>query len=323
MIPKCTVAIPVYNRESFIGRCLKSVTDQSIDGLEIIVADNASTDRTCAVVEEFSAPGVTLFRSESNVGMFGNFNRCLQAATGEYLCLLCSDDFLVPGFLAAGIAHLDTNPNDAIYSGWGKLVDDEGGTIGQVGHHFAPGRYPGHWAIRETLRFLGRYAYNPLNYMDGMLFRTCIAKRTKGFDSTFAGAADMDFTFSALDFGDLFIADRETLRVTFHDMQEGRKDEVRLRHIMEMMRIAEARRDLLEPDGTYESLRKEFAAVGLGFGLHALLTGRVVSARAHFETSRQLERSLLRRISSLVGVSARHFGSARRGVPLVFPPTSR
>ncbi len=317
------MAIPVYNRESFIGGCLKSVIDQSIDRLEIVVSDNASTDRTCAVVEEMAVPGLQLLRSESNAGMFGNFNRCLQGATGEYLCLLCSDDRLVPGFLAAGIAHLEANPNDAIYSGWGGLVDDKGTTLGGVGKHFAPGRYPGRWAIRETLRFQGRYAYNPLNYMDGMLFRTSVAKRTPGFDASFAGAADMDFTFKVLDFGDLFVADRETLRVTFHDMQEGRKDEVRLRHVLEMMRIAEARRGLLDPDGGYQLLRREFAAVGLGFGLHALLTGHLKSARAHLAASRQIERSLFRRITTLVAVLLRHFGPARRGIPLVFPPPPR
>jgi glycosyltransferase involved in cell wall biosynthesis len=291
--------------------------------LEIIVSDNASTDRTCAVVGSIAAQNVTLIRSNSNAGMFENFNRCLEAATGEYLCLLCSDDILLPGFLAAGMAHLDANPGDAIYSGRGVSVNDAGGVIGPVGHHFAPGRYPGQWAIGETLKFLGRYAYNPLNYMDGMLFRTCLAKQTKGFDSTYSGGADMDFTFAVLDFGDLFIADRETLRVGVHDSQQGRQHEVRLKHITEMMRLAESRRHLLKPDEVYETIRTELAAVGFGFGLHALLTGRTQAAKAHFDISRQLESSLLRRIASLVGVAARHFGSASHGVPLVFPPTSR
>ncbi len=177
--------------------------------------------------------------------MFGNFNRCLQATTGDYVCLLCSDDILLPGFLAAGMAHLDANPGDAVFSGRGLRVNDAGVVIGRVGHHFAPGRYPGRWAIAETLRFQGRYAYNPLNYMDGMLFRTRLAKQTAGFDPTYKGAADMDFTFAVLELGDLFISDQETLRVTVHDSQEGQRDEVRLAHIVELMRVADARRHLL------------------------------------------------------------------------------
>ncbi len=70
----------------------------------------------------------------------------------------------------------------------------------------------------------------------------------------------------------------------------------------------------------YDSLRTEFAAVGLGCGILETVKGRTATAKAHFETSRQIDPALLRRVASLVGITVRHFGPAGRGVPLVFPP---
>src|SRR5579885_2083954 len=93
----CTIAIPVYNRAQLVRQALESALAQDLENTEILVIDNCSTDGTWETLHEYSDPRLRLVRNPTNVGLFGNLNRCLELAEGKYLRILCSDDRLLPG----------------------------------------------------------------------------------------------------------------------------------------------------------------------------------------------------------------------------------
>jgi len=91
--------IPVWNGEAFILQTLQSVARQTLKPDRVIVIDNCSTDRTEELVKNFKEFPIEWTRNPTNLGLFGNFNRCLDFTDqGEYLQILHADDVLEPRF---------------------------------------------------------------------------------------------------------------------------------------------------------------------------------------------------------------------------------
>jgi glycosyltransferase involved in cell wall biosynthesis len=93
-----------------VGRAIQSALEQTYTDLEVIVVDNASTDNTGEVVSSFIDPRLSYRRNAENLGLFGNFNRCLEEASGEFIHILHSDDAIKPDFTAQCVAFFDAHP---------------------------------------------------------------------------------------------------------------------------------------------------------------------------------------------------------------------
>jgi glycosyltransferase involved in cell wall biosynthesis len=111
--PRVTVGLAVYNGENFLAEALRSLVDQDYPDMEILVADNASTDGTRAICERFAAEDsrVRILRSEVNRGLGWNHNRLLPEARGEYFKWAAHDDRYVSSFISSCVAVLDEQPD--------------------------------------------------------------------------------------------------------------------------------------------------------------------------------------------------------------------
>ena len=101
-----SVCVPTYNGERFLQEALDSASTQTLRNIEILVVDDGSTDGTVARVEAHAArdPRVRLLRNERNLGLVGNWNRCLEVARGEWIKFLFQDDLLDPTCVARMVA---------------------------------------------------------------------------------------------------------------------------------------------------------------------------------------------------------------------------
>lgn len=90
-----TVAIPSYNKEAEIRRCIESVLEnkESID--RILLVDNCSSDHTFALAKQYE-PHIQCIQNESNLGMSGNFNRCIELCQTDWLMIFHADDVMLP-----------------------------------------------------------------------------------------------------------------------------------------------------------------------------------------------------------------------------------
>lgn len=91
---RVTIGIPTRNRCELAIRAVRSVLAQTYTNVEIVVSDNASTDDTVKSIEEIGDSRVVLVKQTENIGMAGNFNACLNSATGELFLMLSDDDVL-------------------------------------------------------------------------------------------------------------------------------------------------------------------------------------------------------------------------------------
>ena len=94
MTPTVSVIIPAYNAERFIARTIQSCLDQTVPPLEILVADDGSSDRTAEIVSSFPAP-VRLLRKK-NGGPASARNHAAREAKGDWLAMLDADDRWMP-----------------------------------------------------------------------------------------------------------------------------------------------------------------------------------------------------------------------------------
>lgn len=109
-MPRCSVIIPAYNVERYISAAVESALAQTMSDIEVIVVNDGSTDSTEARLEPF-LDRIT-YISQPNKGLAGARNVGLEAAKGEYIALLDSDDLWLPDRLAKVFAELERHPPD-------------------------------------------------------------------------------------------------------------------------------------------------------------------------------------------------------------------
>ena len=107
---KLSVCLPVYNSADTVERSLESVLTQTYRDFECIVVDNNSTDGTTDKVESCTDPRVRLIRNETNIGLVGNHNKCVQVACGQLIQFVHGDDWLLPQCLEKMVPAFDA-PN--------------------------------------------------------------------------------------------------------------------------------------------------------------------------------------------------------------------
>jgi len=110
--PAVSVVMTAFNREAYIAEAIESVLVQTYPDFELIVVDDASTDRTVAIAREYEArdPRVRVVVNERNLGDYPNRNRAATLASGRYLKYHDSDDVLYPHCLEIMVRLLDDEP---------------------------------------------------------------------------------------------------------------------------------------------------------------------------------------------------------------------
>ena len=90
---KVSVIMPVYNSKNHIKDCLTSVVNQTYKNLEIIVVNDKSTDKSMKIVKKFNDKRIKIIDLKKNSGVAVARNTGIDAATGDYICFIDSDDY--------------------------------------------------------------------------------------------------------------------------------------------------------------------------------------------------------------------------------------
>ena len=94
--PLVTVLVAVYNSEAFLRQCLDSLCAQTMDAVQIVCVDDASTDGSLAILRDYAARDgrVEVIALSENHGLAYARNKALERARGRYVCFLDSDDWM-------------------------------------------------------------------------------------------------------------------------------------------------------------------------------------------------------------------------------------
>lgn len=126
--PLVSVVIPSYNHEKYVGTAIASVLAQTYDNIELIIVDDGSTDNSPDVIRQVNDQRVRIIEQE-NRGAHNAINRGLDAARGDYLAILNSDDIFLPDRLMRCVEHLGESRAELVAS-WLEVIDQAGITLG-------------------------------------------------------------------------------------------------------------------------------------------------------------------------------------------------
>lgn len=127
---RVSVFLPTYNHAPHIAAALDSALAQGVDGMEIVIGDDASTDATREIAETYSqrfAGVVRLLPAEPNLGITANCNRILQACRGHYIALFSGDDLWLPRKLDLQLTMMEADPLISFCFGQVEVFEDESG----------------------------------------------------------------------------------------------------------------------------------------------------------------------------------------------------
>ncbi len=191
-MPVVSVVMPLYNKEPYVEQAMKSVLDQTLSDLELIVVDNGSTDGSRAVASRCAQGDVRVrLLDESHRGAAAARNRALDEAAGEFVAFIDADDFIDPTLFEKAVACARSAEADIVCFGHDHYFEDHAAylypVLPQSPASYSPGELGGH------LLFAG----SP-NACTKLFRRSFIESRGQRFDTEFATAEDMLFTFSLM-----------------------------------------------------------------------------------------------------------------------------
>jgi len=127
-----SIGLPVFNGESFLEAAIRSVLAQTADDLELIICDNASTDRTAEICHDYAARDkrIRYYRNPRNLGAAPNYNLAYSHARGRYFKWLAHDDRMLPSYLAKTTRVLDERSDAVLCNTVVSYIDAQGAPIG-------------------------------------------------------------------------------------------------------------------------------------------------------------------------------------------------
>ncbi|MEQ1667694.1 MAG: glycosyltransferase family 2 protein [Sulfuriferula sp.] len=133
-----SVVMATYNGEKYLRQQLDSILEQTYQHIELIAVDDASTDKTPSILEEYAAldSRVHVFPAEKNLGLVANFERGLRLASGEFVVLADQDDIFRKNKIEWQLAALqDHSDRDLVMSDL-SLIDADGKEIASSMWHY-------------------------------------------------------------------------------------------------------------------------------------------------------------------------------------------
>lgn len=284
-MPKVSVIIPTYNREKYICESVNSALRQTVDDLEVIVVDDGSTDDTSTLLEEFGSDSRFKYQHQTNQGRSAARNLGIDAAKGDWIVFLDSDDQLVPNAVETFHKHSAEHPEADVIIGRAEFFDDDGKTIrGPYAENV--GKVARGFIRKAYLRALRDVFFSPGSYM----VRTDLI-RANGihFDTAYSAAEDLDFAFRLGAHGSLFDTTEIVQRYRFHGTNTS-KTEVR------RTAIEVARKHLAEvvPQFPLEEQKPAIARLYLNIGDNYFLLNDNRNAFSYYVASLKYDASVVR-----------------------------
>jgi glycosyltransferase involved in cell wall biosynthesis len=178
-MPTVTVVLNCFNHEPYVAQAVESVLGQTLSDLELVAIDNGSTDRTPEILASYRAdPRVRLLLHRENAPVSRRFNEGVEAARGDLVSFLYSDDFYLPTKLERQVATLR------------RLGPEYGVTYGPaMGQNDRTGRrwvYPSTAASGEVFEtFLTRHRRGQIDMISPLIRRECLLEH-RFYEDVFA-----------------------------------------------------------------------------------------------------------------------------------------
>lgn len=206
--PLVSVIITTYNRERYIAEAIESVLCSSYNNFELIICDDASTDKTIEIARSYEEKDerIKVYVNEVNIKQFQNRNKSAEFAQGKYIKFLDSDDVIYASGLETMVFAMEKFPDAGIGFSFFRYDGDQ----------LLPYLVPSHEAYKEHY-FKGGFLYEGPT---GAIYRKDFFEQIGKFDLHFKVAADYAFNLKAALYKPVVIFQRDLCWWRRHELQE-------------------------------------------------------------------------------------------------------
>lgn len=233
--PLVSVVMSTYNNAPFLPQAIESILAQTWKNLEFIIINDASTDNTKTVLEQYTDNRIRRLDNKQNCGLAGSLNIGLAEAKGHYIARMDSDDIAFPDRLEKQVAFLEKNPDIDILGTQRLLINEAGDRLKTVNR--APIE---HNRIVWSLLVDGKGLIHPT-----VLFRASIILDRGAYNPKYTASQDLDLwlrnityaRFSNLDEPLLYYRVHSTSKSFAKTQREYNFDyEIRLSYLNDLLR---------------------------------------------------------------------------------------
>lgn len=212
---KVTLCMPVYNAETTLREALDSVIAQTYPIEKIKIFNNASTDRSLEIIQEYASryPSIEVNDSPVNVGLEGNLTKCILAADNDYCGIVHSDDVYEARFVEESIKALEKSP-DCVASFTRALEIDSFGKV--LNERFVPSEL-----IKNSPPTINKEQFLPLilNYSNFITCPSVIVKSDVYREKVkfcnvekYKSSADLEMWFRMIEFGKILFVPKVLMK---------------------------------------------------------------------------------------------------------------
>jgi len=261
IFPRVSVCLPVYNGEEYLAAAIESVLSQSFSNFELIIVDDCSTDQSLRIIEKYAAQDrrIKHWTAEIRAGLFGNYNRCIESASGEYIKLFAQDDLLHGDSLEKLVQALDTHPDVALVSSARSTICPKGTRVTSQSPQMSPlDHFPPSSSISG--RALVKASLDPVVNFIGEPATVMYRRKYvgSGFDPKFYHLGDLEYWFRIILNGRYLFIDEELCSFRMHTGSTTTANHKYLLYASDLLRIGRKyKRFIWEAGGTQTDFNDE------------------------------------------------------------------
>lgn len=231
MKPEITFFIPVKNGVPYIDECIKSILSQTFQNWRLFILDNQSSDKTYSLCSKYLADErITYVLNDTNLGVYGNFNKCLDLCDTKYYAVLSHDDmYSCDRAVEDSFALLESDPDLCATYSHINWIDDKSTTI-TTRKSRDTGKVPSDKIARESILSCRNLFGVPL-----LVRRT--AATGKKYDGDLYHTADVELSVAIGRGLDIYIINRPCYSIRFHSKNNTARDDSKI--LTQLLIIAE------------------------------------------------------------------------------------
>ena len=240
-MPTVSICLPAYNGERFLAEAIDSALAQTFTDFELLIADDCSTDRTSEIVLSYASKDkrIVYWRNERNLGLFQNYNRCMQKASGELIKPFAQDDIWDPKIVERMVSTFREHPDLALMGVFRTWITADGAEIETHQENDETKLIPGREVIRSCLLSLVNWIGEPSTVMFPKAYIG------SGFDGSYYHLGDLEYWFRLLRNGQYFFLNEPLCKFRRHDSSTTNKNLKGLLFAIDMMRLGDVYEDVL------------------------------------------------------------------------------
>ena len=123
--PKVSIIVALYNKDKYIKKCIKSLLNQTLKDIEIIVVNDCSTDKSLDIVKSFDDKRIKVINNKKNKGIGITRNIGVSKATGEYIGFVDADDYVEKDMYEKYYNYAKEHNLDLLTSDYFKIINNE------------------------------------------------------------------------------------------------------------------------------------------------------------------------------------------------------